>query len=188
MEIEDIFSDLPVLETQRSRLRKLRLDDAQDLFEYACDPEVAKYTTWTAHESIEDSEYFLELVIEEYKNREVSSWGIEHKADQKLIGTCGFVSCTLDDNRAEIGYALSRKYWGKGYMTEVVREIIAFGFCVMQLNRIEARCKLENMASARVMEKVGMKYEGILRQHLFVKGAYHDLKMYSILRQEWFEQ
>ena len=185
MKIEDIFRDLPTIKTERLVLRKLTQDDAQDVFEYASDPEVPKYSTWSVHQSIEDTKEFLNAVIEEYVNHEIAPWGIVHKADKKVIGTCGFVNWILDDDRAEIGYALSRKYWGQGYMPEAVREAIDFGFRKMQLNRIEARCKVENTASARVMEKVGMKFEGILREHMFVKGKYHDLKIYSILRKEW---
>lgn len=187
MEIEDIFSDIPILETDRLLLRKLQLDDKKDIFEYASDPLVCKYTTWSVHESIEESKNFLISVIKDYNNHLIAPWGIVDKEDNKLIGTCGFVNWIVDDDRAEIGYALSRKYWGKGYMTEAVRAVIAFGFSTMNLNRIEARCKIENIPSAKVMEKVGMKFEGILREHLFVKGIYHDLKMYSILRREWVE-
>ncbi len=72
-------------------------------------------------------------------------------------------------------------------MTEAVRAVIAFGFRTLQLNRIEARCEIKNIASARVMEKAGMKFEGILRQHAFYKGAFRNFKMYSILRKEWVE-
>jgi len=185
MEIEDIFDDLSVLETGRLLLRKMSLSDAEDLFEYASDPEVAKYTTWQAHESIEDTKCFLNSVMDQHKNRQVAPWGVIHKEDKKLIGTCGFVYWDLPNSRAEIAYALSRKYWRKGYMTEAVREVITFGFRTMELNRIEARCKIKNIASARVMEKVGMRFEGILRQHMFAKGTYHDLKIYSILKEEW---
>ncbi len=70
---------------------------------------------------------------------------------------------------------------------EAVRAMIRFGFEMMNLNRVEARCIAENIASARVMEKAGMTFEGILREHMFVKGKYQDLKMYSILRKEWSE-
>lgn len=185
MEIQNIFSDLPVLETERLILRKLHWDDTEDIFEYASDPEVPKYSSWSVHDSIEDTKNFLNAVMAQYKNHEVAPWGIVDKADKKLIGTCGFVDFMIEGNRAEIGYALSRNYWGKGYMTEAVRAVIDFGFRTMQLNRIEARCNIENIASARVMEKVGMKFEGILREHLFAKGNYHDLKMYSILTKEW---
>jgi ribosomal-protein-alanine N-acetyltransferase len=187
MQTEAVFCELPELETDRLLLRKMRPDDAADLFEYACDPAVAKFTTWRAHESIEYSKLFLRAVMEEYSKHEPSSWGIEEKAERKLIGTCGFANWSPSDFRGEIGYALSRKYWGKGYMTEAVRAVIAFGFRTLQLNRIEARCEIKNIASARVIEKAGMKFEGILRQHAFYKGAFRDLKMYSILRKEWVE-
>jgi ribosomal-protein-alanine N-acetyltransferase len=93
----------------------------------------------------------------------------------------------MTHSRAEIGYALSRRYWGEGYMSEAVNAVIEFGFREMLLNRIMARCEVNNIASARVMEKVGMQLEGILRQHLFVKGRYWDLKIYSILREEFFD-
>lgn len=69
-------------------------------------------------------------------------------------------------------------------MPEAVHPLIAFGFQMMKLNRIEGRCILANTASARVMEKVGMKFEGVLRQHLFTKGSFYDVKMYSILKEE----
>ncbi|MFB2922403.1 GNAT family N-acetyltransferase [Aerosakkonema funiforme] len=185
MQIQNIFTDLPVLETERLLLRKLNWEDTDDIFEYASDPEVSQWTTWSAHESIADTKTFLNAVINEYANHEVAPWGILDKADGKIIGTCGFVDWIYHDDRAEIGYALSRKYWGKGYMTEAVRAILDLGFRTMELNRIEARCKIENIASARVMEKVGMKFEGILREHLFAKGCYHDLKIYAILWKEW---
>src|SRR5687768_4299093 len=183
--IEDIFGDLPTLETERLLLRKMRLDDADDLFEYAADPEVSTYTTWGPHHSIHDSREFLTRIVGLYRNSELSEWGVEHKADAKFIGTCGFVDWSPYHSRAEIGYAMSRKYWGQGLMTEAAVAVIAFGFRNMQLNRVEARCRIDNIGSARVMEKSGMTYEGILREHMYAKGRYDDLKIYSILRRDW---
>jgi ribosomal-protein-alanine N-acetyltransferase len=87
--------------------------------------------------------------------------------------------------RAELGYVLSREHWGRGLMPEAVRAVIRFGFGRMGLNRVQARCIAENVASARVMEKAGMAYEGTLRESEFIKGAYRDMKLYSILRREY---
>ena len=157
------------------------------MFEYASNPEVSEYTMWSTHTSIEDTKYFLQSLTKMYKRRELVDWGIVHKAEKKFIGTCGFVEWSMTHSRAEIGYALSRRYWGEGYMSEAVNAVIEFGFREMLLNRIMARCEVNNLASARVMEKVGMQLEGILRQHLFVKGRYWDLKIYSILREEFFD-
>jgi ribosomal-protein-alanine N-acetyltransferase len=80
---------------------------------------------------------------------------------------------------------LARRLWNQGLMTEAVREIVRFGFERMNLNRIEARCKIANVGSARVMEKVGLSFEGVLREHQYAKGVFEDLKLYSILRSEW---
>jgi ribosomal-protein-alanine N-acetyltransferase len=187
MNSETGFDDLPTLETGRLLLRKVTLDDAADIFEYASDPEVPKYMPWEPHRSIEDTLDYLAHVMERYRQRQAGPWGIVHKGDAKLIGTCAYGSWHQEHNRAEIGYVLSRRYWGQGYTTEAVRAIVGFGFQVMGLNRIEARCEVPNIASARVMEKVGMQFEGVLRQHVFAKGRYRDMKIYSILRSEWSE-
>lgn len=176
------FDNLPTLETERLLLRKARASDARDFFEYASDPEVSKHSTWSAHQSLADTRQFINGILNHYQAHHVAPWGIEHKADRKFIGTCGFGNWITYHHRAEIGYALARPYWSQGYMTEAVRAVLSFGFDEMQLNRIEARCKLENIGSARVLEKAGMTCEGILRQHMFIKGHYHDLKLYAILR------
>ncbi len=185
MNLLDILAHLPTIETERLLLRKITLNDASDMFEYACNPEVSEYTMWSAHKSIEDTKYFLKSITKMYKRRELVDWGIVHKVEKKFIGTCGFVEWSMTHSRAEIGYALSRSYWGEGYMSEAVNAVIEFGFREMLLNRIEAKCKVSNIGSARVMEKVGMQLEGILRQHIFVKGEYWDLKIYSILRDDF---
>jgi len=70
-------------------------------------------------------------------------------------------------------------------MTEAIRAVIHFGFREMGLNRIEGRCRVDNVASARVMEKAGMEMEGVLRQHVYAKGSFHDMKVYAVLREEW---
>ena len=186
MKIEEIFADLPRLETKCLILRKMTLDDAQDMFEYGADPEVTKYTLWDNHKSIEDSREFLKMAIRKYENNEVSEWGVVYKENNKFIGTCGYGWWRPVHNRAEIGYAISRKYWGKGLTTEAVKEVIKFGFDKMQLNRIEGTCFVGNIASQRVLEKVGMTFEGIIREQLLVKGKYRDLRMYSILRKEYY--
>ena len=85
---------------------------------------------------------------------------------------------------AEIGYVISKEYWGKGMTTEAVKEVVKFGFDQMDLVRIQAQCFTENQASARVLEKAGMVCEGILRKAMYIKGKHRDLKMYSILRED----
>ncbi|MGI9050336.1 MAG: GNAT family N-acetyltransferase [Rubrobacteraceae bacterium] len=186
MKIRDVFGDLPEIETERLLLRKMMADDAGDVFDYASDPQVARYVIWDTHRSIRDSESFLELVVEGYRNGELGNWGMVDKESGKLIGTCGYDSSWSPVHaRAEIGYALSRQHWGRGLMPEAVTALLKFGFGRMKLNRIVARCFSQNTASEKVMRKVGMTYEGTLREYLYLKGDYQDLKVYSILRSEY---
>jgi ribosomal-protein-alanine N-acetyltransferase len=180
--IEDIFGNLPVLETERTILRKLNNEDFNDMFNYCSDETVSEYTTWFTHKSLDDTKNFIDFILKTYGNNEVAPWGIEDKNTKRLIGTCGFVYWNIIHSRAELGYALSRNIWNKGIMSEVVRRIIDFGFMEMDLVRIEARCHPNNIGSARVMEKSELIFEGILRKHLFAKGQHQDVKMYSIIK------
>ncbi|MDQ3841069.1 MAG: GNAT family N-acetyltransferase [Actinomycetota bacterium] len=182
---EDVLKNLPTLETDRLILRQMILGDAEAVFAYASDPEVTRYVLWDTHHTIEDSETFLRSVAERYENAEAADWGIVYKGNGRFIGGCSIVGWDLENARAEMGYVLSRQYWGQGLMPEAVRAMIAFGFEKMGLNRLEVRCITENTASVRVMEKAGMLYEGTLRQREFIKGAYRDTKIYSILKSEF---
>ena len=186
MKVEDIFSVFPSLETERLILRKMTLEDTQDIFEYASDLDITTYVTWEPHKSIADAISFINSMNQRYEKVGLSEWGLVYRENNKFIGTCGYMWWRPDHARAEIAYALSRKFWNQGLVTEAVKEIIKFGFEKMMLNRIEARCFLENIASEMVMQKVGMKFEGIQREGLFTKGKYHDLKVYSILRREYY--
>jgi [ribosomal protein S5]-alanine N-acetyltransferase len=181
-----IFADLPELETERLLLRKMHLDDAEAMFAYASDPEVTRYVLFETHRSVEDSNAFLRLAVEGYERGDFGGWGIVLKDSGAFVGTCGAdVDYAPEHARAELGYVLSREHWGKGLMTEAVQAVIRFGFGRMELIRIQARCIAENTDSARVMEKAGMTYEGTLRESEFIKGAYRDMKIYSILRREF---
>ena len=176
---------MPTLESDRIVLRRITKDDADDMFAYGCDQDVSRFTTWDFHRTIEDTLKYINFVLTKYENNEPTDWGIVDKKDGKLVGTVGFVYVNSNHFRAEIGYVLSKKYWGQGIMTEAVQEIIGFGFQKLSLNRIEARAEVRNIGSWRVMEKVNMKFEGILRQHLFAKGEFRDLKLYSILADDY---
>ncbi len=180
--MDNNFGRLPVLETERLLLRRLTPDDAEDIFAYASDPEVTKYMMWSPHKSLDESLTFIASAMERYKIGSPAPWAIVLKAENKVVGTCDFISWYPDHGRSEIGYALSRLYWGKGLMTEAAREIISYGFDVKGVNRIQAMCEIPNIGSARVMEKVGMSFEGILREYMIQHGQFRDMKLYAIVR------
>ncbi len=185
MHSEGIFGDLPQLETERLILRKLIPDDATDVFAYASDPEVTKYLLWDTHRTISDSLAFVSAALARYQTGAPAPWGIVLKDEGKIIGTCDYISYHDTHNRAEIGYALARPCWGRGIMTEAVRKILDYGFRVKNFNRVQAMCDVPNIGSARVMEKAGMTFEGILRDYMIHHSIPRDVKMYSILKDEW---
>jgi ribosomal-protein-alanine N-acetyltransferase len=180
-----IFKNLPSVETKRLILRKLKVSDADDIYEYAKNPEVSRYTIWKRHKSPAVSRGFIKYVLSEYRKGIPESWGMVLKENNKFIGTCGFNKYRPCFKSAEIGYAMSRDYWGKGLMTEAVKAVIGFGFKKLGLHRISANAMPANKGSERVMKKCGMKYEGLQRGAIFAKGKYHNLRVYSILAHEW---
>jgi ribosomal-protein-alanine N-acetyltransferase len=152
MDKEMLFGNLPELETKRLILRKIRIEDLEDMFQYCSMEDVATYVSWNAHQLKEETKEFLNHIVEQYKDLKTVFFGIEYKENQKLIGTINFVSRNLKHQKAEVAYILSQHYWGKGIMTEALKEIIQFGFESMNLVRIEARCIEENLGSERVMK------------------------------------
>ena len=173
------------METGRLTLRALTPDDAPAIFAYASDPEVARHMVWEAHRSVKDAEAFLDLTMGRYGSGDAPDWGMVYKGDGRLVGTSGFVAWEREHARAEAGYVLHRGYWGMGLAAEALGAMISFGFERMDLNRIEARCVAENAASARVMEKAGMSYEGTMRGREFLKGEYRDMKLYAIVKDDY---
>lgn len=132
-------TSMPTLESNRLILREITINDAGDMFAYACDPDVSRYTTWESHQSVEDTLKFINVVLTKYELKELT-WGIVDKYDGQFIGTAGYVYINSTHSRAEIGYALSKKYWGQGIMTEAVQEIIRYGFQELsQQNRSTSR-------------------------------------------------
>jgi len=182
--IRSVFGNLPSLETPRLILRRLRLDDVDDVFAYASDPDVARTVTWEAHRSVEDSRAFVQTMLRRYERGEVANWGMELRETGRIIGTCGYILWNTAHDSAEIAYALGRPWWNRGLMTEALRAVLAFGWERMGLHRVEAHCRTDNPASERVMQKLGMRLEGINRGALRMKGVYVDLKHYAVLRDD----
>ncbi|MCM3493460.1 GNAT family N-acetyltransferase [Paenibacillus lactis] len=185
MGIERIYENLPELETERLRLRRISMRDAEDMYAYASNDEVAQYVTWETHRSIEDSKRFIQYILAQYAKHDIAPWGIELKENGRLIGTVDFVWWRPEHQSAEIGYVLAREYWGRGIMTEAASALLKLGFGEMDLIRVQARCFEDNIGSQRVMEKIGMRYEGTLRKAMKVKDRHWNLKVFSILKEEY---
>lgn len=184
MQIKDIFDNLPELETERLILRKITMEDIDDIHTYASNPEVSKYVFWNAHDTREVTEKYVKMILALYEEGKIAPWGIQYKKNHTLIGTADFVSWQPQHKTAEIGYGLSKDYWGLGIATEAAKELIRFGMSEMDLVRVQAKCIVANKGSERVMEKAGMEFEGILRKFIYVKGAHYDVKMYANIKDD----
>jgi ribosomal-protein-alanine N-acetyltransferase len=185
MSDEKLLTNFPVLSTERLLLRQLIVDDAEDVFEYASVPEVAEFLIWNPHAKINDSLDFIQFAQEQFETVSSLIFGIELKVEKKLIGTIDLRGFNSAHRCGDVGYVISKKYWNKGFVTEAFKEIVRFGFTELNLNRIEAHCEEENAGSWKVMEKVGLIFEGTLREKVFFKDRFHTMKMYSILKKDW---
>jgi RimJ/RimL family protein N-acetyltransferase len=164
-------------------LRKPKLADAEVIFrEYASDPEVTRYVSWRAHTSAAETREFLSACLVAWDVGKAFQWVIERKEDRQLLG---MIVARVEHHRWELGYVLAHRHWGSGYMTEAVKGLIDWAFARAEVFRVWAVCDIENVASARVLEKAGMQREGVLRRwsvHPNVSTEPRDSYCYAIIR------
>ena len=180
-----VFSHIPELTTPRLTLRRMLPSDAADMYEYACRQDVTQYVTWYPHPDRNFTQEYLQYIAGRYSAGMFYDWAIVYEPDCKMVGTCGFTAFHFAADSAEVGYVLNPEYWGKGIMQEALASVLEFGFEKLQLHRIEARFIEENVRSRHVMEKAGMKFEGVLREAMLVKGNYVNVGICSVLRSDW---
>lgn len=177
------FSDLPELRTERLLLRKLRSVDVYDVNEYASLEEVPRYLLWTPHLNLRETQGYLEFLQKRYRKGLHAEWGIELQG--KIIGTCGFANVDLPNECCELGYVLSPRYWGKGYMDEAFEAVLETAFGRLQANRAVLRILEGNDPSIRFAERHGFRFEGKSVDALLVKGAYRTVHYYALLKREY---
>lgn len=176
------FSNIPVLHTDRLTLRKMKASDAADMFEYASLAQTTRYLTWRPHKNREYTKEYLEYLGTRYATGDFYDWALTLDSEGgKMIGTCGFTRFDTQNDCAEIGYVLNPVYHGQGLAVEAAKEVIRFGFEVLGLHRIEAKYIVGNTASRRVMEKLGMSFEGEHKDAIKVGGAYRSIGVCSII-------
>lgn len=178
-----------VIETERLILRRFVLNDAEDMFiNWINDKEVQSNYGEPVYENIDLVRELLERWISSYSSSEFYRWAGVLKENGQNIGQIAF--CSIDSNHryADIEYCISRFYQGKGYATEALSAIIRFTFERTGLNRLQAFHRGKNLASAKVLQKSAMKYEGTLRQSYYYKdkNEYDDRIYYGILRTDYF--
>lgn len=174
------------LPTNRLILREFVEHDWRAVLEYQSDPAYLRYNPYY-YRNEQDVRSFIQMFIDWSTEvpRKKYQFAIILKSEGRLIGNCGIRMQTSRAEIADIGYEINRQYWGQGYATEAARALLEFGFNKLHLHRVWAYCIAENTASAHVLEKIGMVYEGRQRESEYMKNRWWDTLHYAVLEHEW---
>lgn len=177
------------IETPRIILRRFKIEDAEQMFNnWASDPDVTKYLSWSAHKNVSETKEIIGSWVGEYENKNCYNWCITFKETGEAIGGISTVKMFENEECCEIGYVLSKKFWNKGIMTEALQAVLGYLFENVGFHRVQLRHDVNNIASGKVMLKNGLQREGILREcEKTVDGNWRDMVMYSILDKEFKE-
>ncbi|MCD4671510.1 MAG: GNAT family N-acetyltransferase [Anaerolineaceae bacterium] len=168
------------MDTDRLWLRPVVVGDAETIYEtYAHDLEVTRFATWVPHASVVETQRYLQACETGWREGTAFPWALIRKADDRLIGSA---ELRIDQYKAEIGYLIARPLWGKGYATEAARVLVDWAYAHPDIYRVWATCDAGNLASARVLEKAGLVFEGRIRRWLRrpgYKGVPRDVLFYA---------
>ncbi len=181
----DGIKNFRYIESERLLIRRLERRDYRDMYEYARLSEVTRYLLWNPHPSPDYTRNYIMSIQKCYKSGEYFDYAVILKCEQKMIGTCGFTKIDADNNSAEVGYVLNPAYHKKGYATEALIALMRFGINDMGINRIEAKYMVGNDESRKVMERCGMRFEGIHRQQMLIKGSYADIGVCALTHNDF---
>ena len=175
-----------MLATDRLILREFIEDDWQATLAYQSDPLYLRYYAWTQRTE-EDVRAFVGMFLAQQAERPRRKFqlALTLKEGGRLVGNGGVRVRDAAGRQADIGYELDPRFWGRGLATEAARELLRFGFEDLGMHRISGDCVADNAASARVMEKVGMRQEAHMREQAWFKGRWWDSVIHAILEDEW---
>lgn len=175
------------IETERLILRRFMVEDAEEMYQnWASDDEVTKYLTWPTHPDSNATGMLLNMWVSNYCKPENYNWGIELKETGELIGNISVVQHNDEKSTAVLGWCMGKSWWGQGIMPEAAKAVIKYLFEEVGFNRIAADHDKENPKSGRVMQKIGMTYEGTLRANGKNNRGIIDEVWYSVLAEEYY--
>ncbi len=179
------MDSIPRLETSRLKLRAIFPTDAEAIFQLMSDPTVTKFHELEQFEDLQQAHDLISSFTQWFQNDQAVRWGILLKETSEFIGTCCFDTFDFDYQSVNLGYNLRSDHCGNGFATEAVNAIIDYAFAkgvVGPVNRIQAITVPENVASEKVLRKLGFEFEGRMRQYGFWKNEFHDMNLFSRLK------
>jgi [ribosomal protein S5]-alanine N-acetyltransferase len=179
-----VFDKFPVLTGEGLLFRELTKIDALDLFQIRSNAQVMKYMDSLCMKSLNEAKTLISNIHLQYRQHMGITWGIVDPSDNKLIGTFGFWRIIHQHCRAEIGYSLHPDYWGKGIMTKAFKILLEFGFDKLQLHSIEANVNPGNLASIRLLERIGFRKEAHFKENFLFNKQFTDSAIYCLLESD----
>lgn len=174
------------IETKNLLLREFKQTDWKDVQQYSSDPEVVRFMEWGPNTSDQTLDFVDRAIdAQRQKPRVTFEFAVILPEEKKLIGAAGIRINGFDSRQADLGYCFNRNYWRRGYASEACQALIDFGFTELQLHRAWATCDSDNIGSASVLKKSGMRQEGHFIKDKNIKGTYRDTYLFAILRDEW---
>ena len=181
------FHPFQNIETERLLLRRIDKNDVDEVLALRSNPQTMKYIPRPLAKSREDALEHIAMIEDKIVNNTGINWGISLKGNPKIIGIIGHYKISPENHRAEIGYLSLPETNGKGYMSEAIKAVVAYGFQQMNLHSIEAIIDPENIASEKVLQKNGFIKEAHLRENELWEGKFRDTVIYSLLKSNWKE-
>ncbi|MFB7652992.1 MULTISPECIES: GNAT family N-acetyltransferase [unclassified Streptomyces] len=176
---------IPVLHTARLRLRPFSDADADSLFALHSSTHVMRYWDSAPWNERARAERFIAMCAKAADEGSGARVAIDRASDGAFVGWCGLTEWDPDWRSASLGYCLDEAMWGHGYATEAAHALLRWAFDTLDLNRVQAETDTRNVASARVLEKMGFMREGTLREQCVVNGEVSDTWVFGLIRREW---
>jgi [ribosomal protein S5]-alanine N-acetyltransferase len=186
--MSEILSAVPELQTPRLRLRTIRRDDLDAIYALHSDTRTMRYWSFAPWTEPRQAQEWFEQRAHLGQHEEVWPWGVSLTDAETLIGLVTLFSVQRFQCRAEVGYLLGSPYWGRGYAQEALRAALGYGFDALELERVEADIDPRNAASCRLVERLGFRREGYLRERWRVNGEVCDSALYGLLRREFLRE
>ncbi len=179
---------LPTIPTERLLIRALGPADVPALYAIFGDPAVCRYWSWPALPDLAAAAALEAEIARCFRERSLFQWGLAERATGVVVGTCTLAALSAEHRRAEVGFALARAVWGRGYVAEALPALVRFAFEGLGLHRLEADADPRNAGSIRALERVGFVREGYQRERYLLQGEAQDAVLFGLLQREWAER
>jgi [ribosomal protein S5]-alanine N-acetyltransferase len=177
----------PLIETARLSLRQIVAADAEDIYRIFSDREAMRYWSCRPYQCVEQAHKLIESMTQAMHCGIGLHWGITIRGENRVIGKCGYNELRKAHRRGDISYIIAREYWGKGVVSEALGAVLRYGFSQINLHSIEAGVTPGNDSSTRLLERLGFRLEGHLRESFWAEDRFVDSLIFSLLRRDYEE-